>query len=393
MIVPSRRRRESFFSRLLPRLRRRPSFAVLVLDEPDFRLLIEKERSRSDRRGIEFSLINFETLESDISVQAYQELFEAFKTRLRITDEIGTNQQQISILLPDTPGDGACKVAIELVEIAAAHDVVLHPTVLVYPDDFDDGATDNNEMSNNELSNNGKAKATSDTFSGSNGATGKRLRTPEKTLNAIVAESLKFARPTPMWKRSFDVVAGLGGLIVFSPVLLVAAAAIKLTSVGPVLFRQQREGKDGRNFVIFKFRTMIKDAELMQADYESANEQTGPAFKLENDPRLTWIGSLLRKTCVDELPQLLNVVRGEMSMVGPRPLPVHESRACNHWQRRRLDVLPGMTCIWQIDGGRNIEFDDWMRMDLEYIGKRSFGFDLKLLVKTAAVAAQAKGSV
>ena len=128
---------------------------------------------------------------------------------------------------------------------------------------------------------------------------------------------------------------------------------------------------------------MKTGAELCQDELRHLNEQDGPAFKIKKDPRLTWIGAFLRKSCIDEIPQFFNVLKGEMSLVGPRPLPVNESQACTRWQRRRLDVTPGMTCIWQAAGVRDIPFSEWMRMDEEYIRKSSIWMDLKIMFRTA----------
>ena len=153
-----------------------------------------------------------------------------------------------------------------------------------------------------------------------------------------------------------------------------------------------REGKNGKQFGILKFRTMVTDAEAMQAELRSLSEQDGPAFKLKDDPRITKIGKYLRKSCIDELPQLVNVLTGDMSLVGPRPLPVHESLECVAWQRARLTVLPGLTCTWQAYAARDTKFAEWMRMDLEYIENRSFWNDIKLIFDTAFVAILHKGS-
>jgi len=166
-------------------------------------------------------------------------------------------------------------------------------------------------------------------------------------------------------------------------VLLTAAVAVRLTSPGPIFFFQPREGLGGRAFTMWKFRTMIVNAEALKSQLD--NEQDGPAFKMQRDPRVTRVGWFLRNTSIDELPQLINVLRGEMSLVGPRPLPIAESQACESWQRRRLDVTPGLTCFWQASGKRSeIPFQQWMRMDLRYAQRRSPVRDLLLIAQTAA---------
>jgi lipopolysaccharide/colanic/teichoic acid biosynthesis glycosyltransferase len=162
----------------------------------------------------------------------------------------------------------------------------------------------------------------------------------------------------------------------------VIAVVIKLTSRGPAFYSQEREGLGGRRFRIFKFRTMRLDADRMLAQLRQYSEQDGPAFKMSRDPRTTWIGRWLRKTSMDELPQLWNVLRGDMSLVGPRPLPIEESLKCSPWQRQRLAVLPGLTCTWQIVGRNTVPFDEWMRMDLQYVRRQSFLFDIELLLRT-----------
>ncbi len=192
-----------------------------------------------------------------------------------------------------------------------------------------------------------------------------------------------FATPAPLWKRAIDVVAAGGGLLVLAPLMLLISILIKLTSPGPFFFRQEREGLGGRSFTMLKFRSMARDAESRQCELHALNERDGPAFKIRNDPRITGLGRFLRRTGLDELPQLWNVLKGDMSLVGPRPLPVAESRACSPWQRRRLDVTPGITCSWQVRGGLDVSFEEWMRMDIQYVEQHGFWTDLVLLGKTA----------
>jgi lipopolysaccharide/colanic/teichoic acid biosynthesis glycosyltransferase len=189
-------------------------------------------------------------------------------------------------------------------------------------------------------------------------------------------------KPLPLWKRLLDLLGASVALLLFSPIMLVSALAVKFTSHGPVIFKQPRAGLGGKPFTMFKFRSMVADAEALKADLHALNEQDGPAFKIKNDPRVTRIGKFLRKTSLDELPQLINVLKGEMTLVGPRPLPMKESDQCHRWHRRRLDVTPGLTCVWQVSGRSEVYFDEWMRMDMQYIRRRSLLGDLSLIVRT-----------
>lgn len=200
----------------------------------------------------------------------------------------------------------------------------------------------------------------------------------------LVCGSLQplFALPTPLGKRAIDVLSAALGLLILLPFLLLVAVLIRCTSAGPIFFKQRRSGLGGVPFDIYKFRTMVVNAERHQALLKHLNEQDGPAFKMKHDPRVTGLGRLLRFTCIDELPQLWNVLRGEMSLVGPRPLPCEESDACRWWQRRRLDVLPGLTCTWQARGRSMVSFNEWMRMDLDYVRRRSLALDFQIVLGT-----------
>jgi lipopolysaccharide/colanic/teichoic acid biosynthesis glycosyltransferase len=170
------------------------------------------------------------------------------------------------------------------------------------------------------------------------------------------------------------------------------ALFIKWTSPGPVLFVQQRAGLGGKPFPIFKFRTMRVGADAEKALLRQHSEQDGPAFKLASDPRVTRVGQLLRTTSVDELPQLLNVLLGNMSLVGPRPLPIEEANECELWHRQRLDATPGMTCIWQVTGRSRVTFSEWVRMDIEYIRGMSLLQDVKLILLTIPSVLFCKGA-
>ena len=184
-------------------------------------------------------------------------------------------------------------------------------------------------------------------------------------------------------KRGFDFLGSAALLVVLAPAMIAIALAIKLTSPGPVLFAQDRVGFNKRRFRLYKFRTMVPDAEQRLAELEHRNEVSGPVFKITLDPRITSIGKFLRKSSVDELPQLFNVLRGDMSLVGPRPLALRDYRGIKEdWHRRRLSVRPGITCLWQVQGRNSVPFERWMELDMEYIDKWSLLLDVKILLKT-----------
>jgi exopolysaccharide biosynthesis polyprenyl glycosylphosphotransferase len=206
------------------------------------------------------------------------------------------------------------------------------------------------------------------------------------------------AVPEASWasvaKHLIDFFGAAALLVVFAPVLMLVALLVKLTSPGPIFFRQQRSGLNGRPFTLYKFRTMVTNAEQLKHELAAMNEMSGPVFKVTNDPRITPFGKFLRKYSLDEFPQLLNVVRGEMSLVGPRPLPVDEvKRFHDPAHRRRLSVKPGLTCLWQVSGRNKVkDFKDWVRLDLEYIDNWSLWLDVKILCRTLPVVLTGAGA-
>ena len=193
-------------------------------------------------------------------------------------------------------------------------------------------------------------------------------------------------------KRAFDIIGSIILLLLTAPVWILSGAAIKLTSAGSVLFRQARVGLQGRPFTLLKFRSMVAGAEERLDEVAHLNEMSGPVFKATHDPRVTPVGRLLRKTSLDELPQLINVLRGEMSLVGPRPPLPSEVARYERWQRRRLSVRPGITGLWQVNGRNEVDFDKWMKLDLAYIDNWSLGLDLKILGKTLPAVLLGKGA-
>jgi exopolysaccharide biosynthesis polyprenyl glycosylphosphotransferase len=195
-------------------------------------------------------------------------------------------------------------------------------------------------------------------------------------------------------KRIIDIVGASAMLLLTAPILAVGAVAIKLSSPGPVFFAQERYGLDRRRFRMYKLRTMVEDAEVLQATYESMNELEGPVFKIRRDPRITRVGRFLRTTSIDELPQLWNVLKGDMSLVGPRPFAVRDVRLIqNSRHLRRFSVKPGITCIWQISGRNATDFETWIRQDLDYIDNWSLHLDLFILFATVPAVLQRKGAM
>lgn len=320
-----------------------------------FAQALEIERRRADRDNSGFSLLTITPVKTKSVHAAYSCLAGILQRRLRLTDMTGwLDDRRIGVIFPNTPAEGAWRVADDVCAQFPKSLPLPLCTVLLYPSDV--------------------------RTEGTNLASGDRGRSyDDKPVEAMEA---LFMEQIPRWKRLIDVVGSVAGLILLSPLFLLTAIAIKCTSPGPVFFAQDRTGLGGHKFRIYKFRSMVVDAETLKPSLGHRNMQDGPAFKIENDPRITKLGRFLRKTAIDELPQLWNVVRGDMSLVGPRPLPCHESTGCDQWQLRRLDVTPGLTCIWQVFGGTKVTFAEWMRMDLRYVRKRSLWNDLRLIALT-----------
>ena len=183
-------------------------------------------------------------------------------------------------------------------------------------------------------------------------------------------------------KRMIDIILSLIGIIITIPIFLIIGLFIKLESHGPILFSQKRVGLRGQEFKMYKFRSMVINAEELKERLKDQNEMSGPMFKMKDDPRITKIGRFIRKTSIDELPQLINVLKGEMSLVGPRPSLPEEVKEFEPWMLKRLDVKPGLTCYWQVMGRNNIEFEEWMKLDIKYVNERNIWIDIKLIFKT-----------
>jgi lipopolysaccharide/colanic/teichoic acid biosynthesis glycosyltransferase len=315
--------------------------------------ILERERLRCDRGHSNFALLTF-TFAARLSESERTAIAKTLRDRLRVTDDAGLmGPRRIGVVLPETPAVGAWKVAEDVRDRLPGEMQPPECDVYVYPSDPEQ----------------------------TDAVTVGRIDEPENGRGVRPMHAL-FVQSLPPWKRAIDIMASGTALVLAAPFLLLVALAVKVTSPGPIFYGQQRDGRGGHRFRIYKFRTMVANAEAIQAELRAKSEQDGPAFKLKNDPRVTPLGRLLRRTCVDELPQLFNVLKGDMSLVGPRPMCSKEARHCSLWERRRLDVTPGLTCIWQVFGGTKVTFTEWMRMDLRYIRSRSLWTDLRLIVLT-----------
>jgi exopolysaccharide biosynthesis polyprenyl glycosylphosphotransferase len=215
-------------------------------------------------------------------------------------------------------------------------------------------------------------------------------------MRQVVLDATVPHRSTDGWravvKRGIDIVVAAIALAVLVPFVVLVAIAIKLDSKGPVFFAQTRVGKDRRKFQFYKFRSMCQDAERVRASLVHLNEASGPIFKITRDPRITRVGRFLRRSSLDELPQLINVLKGDMSLVGPRPPLPQEVEHYNDRAMERLSVIPGMTCLWQVNGRSNLSFEQWVDLDLEYIAKRSLWLDFVILLRTVPAVLTARGA-
>ena len=393
-------------------IKRRLKSSQWLLTSKAMELVLAKERMRCDRHGHFFALIviQLKNSQSKHSINAIVVLGEILHKRLRLTDEKGVLLKGgLGVLLPMTELHGARVVLNSIIHAASRQGVNIDAEIFTYSSheaqsksvdsnlpttDSDSEITFDVECNEDDIVVEASSSALKNSVS--------TLAIPHGVNRIVRADDLSqtrvsstgnmsstgnvpsthVCRPYPVWKRCMDIGCSLFGLAFAMPVILLAAIAIKLTSKGPIFFRQMRTGQFGNAFPIYKLRTMVMDAEELKEKLLQLNERDGPAFKIKNDPRVTRLGEFLRKTGVDELPQLWNVLMGHMAIVGPRPLPCKEDAMCEVWHRRRLDTKPGLTCIWQISKSRKISFSDWMRMDLKYADKRTIVGDIRLMFKT-----------
>jgi lipopolysaccharide/colanic/teichoic acid biosynthesis glycosyltransferase/GGDEF domain-containing protein len=377
------------FSAFLRSLRTKTSRNSL-LTRTEFRRELARERIRATRRSFPYCVLEIKlkpSVKGPDARRCRKQIAQTLHRNVRLTDhkaELSANE--FAILFTDTPEMGGRSAMARLETLFESKKVPVEMRLDVFDrdafsndDDSDsaDSGTDSQSLSNR--------RSTDKQFD-------RQWR--EVTGGVGLGDDVTTTRISAFGqalKRGVDIVGATFGLIVTGPVILAAMAAIRWTDGQSAIFKQTREGYRGRPFTIYKLRTMIVNAEAQQEALREQSHRDGPAFKIADDPRVTRVGNFLRKTCLDELPQLWNVLKGEMSLVGPRPLPWHESRACENWHRRRLDVRPGMTCYWQVQKHNIESFDDWMRLDLKYVEQLGLFEDLRLIMKTIAVPVFGRG--
>ena len=362
------------------------------LQPPDeFGAAIRLEQARLDRNEHAFSLVVFEADDPKANTAVAEALVRSLSNRIRSTDEIGWfDDRRIGVLLPYTSRDGAQKFVDDISRAIDAGAAPPEYTIYSYPSDWhsDNGHGDSGQLYFTDIC------GQWDTAEPANMSLASSPRFLDGTSSA--------RSPLPVWKRTMDIVGSLFGLAVASPFLLIHVLILKAVSPGPVFFRQERVGYMGRTFKMWKLRTMDVgvDTSLHQEHVSrlinGANKRDSdrPMVKLDNDPHIIPGGKILRKMCLDELPQLINVLRGEMSLVGPRPPLMYEVAEFLKWQHRRFDAVPGMTGLWQVSGKNRLTFSKMIRLDIQYSRQKTLLLDLIILLKTPlAIVSQIRDSL
>ena len=354
-----------------------------LLPEDDFEWFIERERSLADRGSRQFSLLVVRFV--DPTADELEQLVAILMDRLRTTDLVGRLKGgALGMLLADTLPDGAMVVAASVDNAVTKLGLRVESSIYVYPTVDEDRPAPPKERG--PPSGNGSANGNGHADGPAPADAAAHAPWPMHDLWT------RMSVPLPLWKRTVDVVLSGLALLLLLPVYVGVAIAIRLDSPGPVFFRQKRVGRAARPFMLYKFRSMVEGAERMQPAMRPLNEQSGPVFKIRMDPRVTRVGRWLRRWSLDELPQLWNVLKGDLSLVGPRSPTFEEVSEYERWQRRRLDIQGGITCIWQVSGRSEVGFREWMRMDMAYVSRRSFWLDLKLLVRTLVAVVTGRGA-
>jgi lipopolysaccharide/colanic/teichoic acid biosynthesis glycosyltransferase len=352
--------------------------------------VLRREHVRADRSARPFCCVLFRLHTGEGSGRAVQQLFRVADARARSTDEIGLfDPGTIFAVLPETDEPGAHCLAADILDLARESDLSPSVTIYVY------GITPRPPQSGSRPRPAGHRRRHDAALSADSvpQSAERRIETSDRLSFPTFPLETLLCIPVPFWKRAIDITGAATALLVFFPLMLMIALVIKASEPrGSVFFRQRRAGLGAKPFGMFKFRTMYLDAEERKEALRSLSEQDGPAFKLKNDPRITPVGRILRRTSLDELPQLVNVLAGHMSLVGPRPPTFDEVAQYEQWYRRRLIVTPGITCLWQVEGRSRVTFEQWMRMDARYVQQNSIWNDLKLIARTIPAVLLGRGA-
>jgi lipopolysaccharide/colanic/teichoic acid biosynthesis glycosyltransferase len=333
------------------------------LSAEEFEWWLERERCLADRGTRRFGLLVVRLQRGDRA--GFEWLSQQLRHRLRSTDMLGRlSDDRLGVLLPDTEIAGARSLSDWVDRTAAPAGLDVVREIYIYP------------------SVSGAAVPSAPVIESRPG------QVTETSADLWPLLSV----PVPLWKRAMDVILSALGLIALLPLFVALAIAIRLDSPGPVIFTQWRAGRGGRPFAFYKFRSMFVDAERRKANLQYLNEKVGPIFKMRKDPRITRVGRVLRHWSLDELPQLWNVLKGDFSLVGPRPPTLDEVAKYERWQLRRLHVAGGITGLWQVSGRSEVDFVDWMRMDMRYIARRGPWFDLQLLLRSVPAVLSGRGA-
>jgi lipopolysaccharide/colanic/teichoic acid biosynthesis glycosyltransferase len=371
-----------------------------------FHIILEREKARAIRNAYQFSLVLFEVSNTGGDISQVRCLTHSLVNRIRWTDEAGWfDNRHIGVVLPHTSGVGARRFADSVCEAVKAKTSAPEYTVYTYPSEsFPNGNGHYVQLSFADLFPQWEKGMSRDCskFLDRDGLGSSALDTRQLladiTLNDMTQpQKLEpfYRQPIQMWKRAFDILGSVIALIALSPLFLFVSLLIKGVSKGPVFFRQKRVGYMGKAFTMWKFRTMKVNADATKHKVYVTNLINGvaqngivgekPMTKLDNDKERIPFGKILRKMCIDELPQLINVLYGEMSLVGPRPALPYEVELYSPWHFRRFDIIPGMTGLWQVSGKNRLSFNEMVRLDIRYARELSLGLDIKILLKTPFV--------
>jgi lipopolysaccharide/colanic/teichoic acid biosynthesis glycosyltransferase len=357
---------------------------VPICTEKEFHAILARERFRNTRSNCVFSIAYFR-LKKRSDTKSTNSFIKHLKKKIRSTDELGWfDSKSIGVFLYNTPKEGA-SYFVEKVKADTTMQKKLHECrVYTYPSEWLNFEDDNNTPIN--LSKGGSSESEN------------RQETQPKN-KALFQETFQPPCILPIWKRGLDLFVAFVGLILLSPFFLLLTIFIKIVSPGPVFFKQERIGYGGKPFTFWKFRTMeikadVSSHQKQMAELIKGKDSNKPMIKQDNNPHIIPFGKILRKTCVDEFPQFINVIRGEMSLIGPRPPIPYEVRDYRHWHKERFNVLPGLTGLWQVSGKNRLTFNEMIRLDIKYVRRISLLLDLKILLLTPrAILTQVKDSI